>query len=314
MKKILVLTGFILLMLVATDRQAESQNFNEYYNKLIEKFNDYSDKHILPKYNELKDAFEVKMEAKDKETMDRLRREIQTAKSMISSEQELYQDLRKSKSKVSRAEVRRYITDVRKHLNEIQKESHSLTQKYKPQLEESLKTLEKHYAKWSTGMDSVLKVWKKENKKELDTLTVLYGTIRMDKFMNRAKNLKNNIRTNVAVTDFMLWDGKFDLIMDNHFDDEEIGDKVKIVVMPNPFLNNCKIDIDIPKGENVDVSIINGQSQSIKELFKGKWESGSHQLDFDITKAKGAPLPEGAYYVKIASPSYVVTKMMVFDK
>jgi hypothetical protein len=313
MRKILILASFILLW---SSISMDAQNFNLYYNKLIEDFNEYSDAEILPKYIELKEEFEKKITPADKKTLDSLRHEFKTTRSMIGSEHQIFMELRKSESKkkVSRGEIRRYLTDVRKHLNELGKESQFLIQKYNKQLDESLKSLSKYDAKWAAGMDTIISEWQKENKVELDDITIKYGTIRMDQYMKRINTLKHNIKTNISKEAFLLWDGRFDLIMDDVYDEEDAADKVALTIKPNPFLNNCLIECDIPLTEQVDVTVINGQAQVIAQLYKGKWEAGKHEVNFDITKADRAPLPPGAYYIKLSSPSYVITKMIISEK
>jgi hypothetical protein len=314
MNKILLNSILFLIIFGATIQIANAQNFSIYYDDLIQRFNSYSDSEILPVYIKLKDEFEKKLLPADKASLDSLREEVKTTKMMIGSEHQIYMEMRESDIKVSRGEIRNYVTEVRKHLNKLNTESQAFVQKYNAQLKESLKSLEKHQPRWAKGMDSVVAAWEKANKVELDDIRIKYGTIRMDSYMQRVNTLKVNIEKNVGMSDFLLWDGRFDLIMADIFDEEETADKVEMVVSPNPFTNNCKIKFNIPLTEEVDVRVIDAQAQLIAQLYKGNWEAGEHELDFDITKVRNSPVQTGAYYLKISSKSYVVTKMIISKK
>ncbi|MCC3158331.1 T9SS type A sorting domain-containing protein [Hymenobacter sp. 15J16-1T3B] len=75
---------------------------------------------------------------------------------------------------------------------------------------------------------------------------------------------------------------------------------------PNPASSAQRLDYEIKKDGNVKVELLNEQGKTLRTVFDGKQDKGSHSLDVNL-----ADLNRGTYYYKITSKGSSETRRFV---
>ncbi len=83
---------------------------------------------------------------------------------------------------------------------------------------------------------------------------------------------------------------------------------------PNPFNPTTTINFSLPIAEKVALTIYNILGQKIKILLDGEKPAGTHNVIWDGTDSRGAPVSSGIYFYKIQTASFREVKRMVFVK
>ncbi len=78
---------------------------------------------------------------------------------------------------------------------------------------------------------------------------------------------------------------------------------------PNPFNPQTKIVFELPKAENVRITITDILGRELKLLSEEKMESGIHEVTFD-----GSSFSSGVYFYKLEAGTFSDTKKMVLLK
>jgi hypothetical protein len=78
---------------------------------------------------------------------------------------------------------------------------------------------------------------------------------------------------------------------------------------PNPFNPTTNIEFDLPKGENVKITLFNSVGQDVTTILNEFKAAGSYKIDFNASN-----LPSGAYYYTINAGDFRQTKKMVLVK
>ena len=78
---------------------------------------------------------------------------------------------------------------------------------------------------------------------------------------------------------------------------------------PNPFNSATTIEFALPIQSSVKLTVQNVLGQTVRELFNGTLDPGSHQLTFDA-----ASLASGMYYYRLETPYATLARKMYFLK
>jgi hypothetical protein len=78
---------------------------------------------------------------------------------------------------------------------------------------------------------------------------------------------------------------------------------------PNPFNPSTNIKFELARSGNVKVSVYDIQGKIVNVLAEGKFEAGSHIIEF-----KGENLTSGVYFYKMETEGYVMTRKMMMIK
>ena len=81
---------------------------------------------------------------------------------------------------------------------------------------------------------------------------------------------------------------------------------------PNPFNPDTRIDIDIPKDTNADLSIFDILGKKIVTLFTGKIEARTHAFYWNGKDAGGNFVPSGIYFYVLCTRDYTSGRRMLF--
>ena len=78
---------------------------------------------------------------------------------------------------------------------------------------------------------------------------------------------------------------------------------------PNPFNPICTIQLDIPKNDNIDLTIYDIYGNNIYNIYKGTIIPGKYKFTWDASK-----FSSGIYLVRIIANQQYSTKKVVFLK
>jgi hypothetical protein len=78
---------------------------------------------------------------------------------------------------------------------------------------------------------------------------------------------------------------------------------------PNPFNPKTNFEFDLPKSENVNITIYNMLGQEVKILLNEFKNPGTYRVDFDASS-----LSSGTYIYRIKAGDFVDTKKMILVK
>lgn len=66
--------------------------------------------------------------------------------------------------------------------------------------------------------------------------------------------------------------------------------------VPNPFGQSTRIDFDLARGDNVDVSVYDVAGRRVATLSSGRREAGAHSVSWNGRATSGASAPSGVYW------------------
>jgi hypothetical protein len=75
---------------------------------------------------------------------------------------------------------------------------------------------------------------------------------------------------------------------------------------PNPFTENTHIAFYLPEAAKVTISVFDIKGTKIEMLYSGKYEAGSHVVDYDA-----ANLPHGIYYYRLETGDVALVNRMI---
>jgi len=78
---------------------------------------------------------------------------------------------------------------------------------------------------------------------------------------------------------------------------------------PNPFNPTTKISFDLPKEDNINLSVFDLSGKLVKTIVNGSIAPGSYQFDFDASEQ-----PSGIYIYKLTTSNYEQSRKMVLIK
>ncbi len=80
--------------------------------------------------------------------------------------------------------------------------------------------------------------------------------------------------------------------------------------LPNPFNPSTAIHFELPVAEEVTLAIYNTRGQKVRQLARGKFAHGGHQLIWDGTDDAGARVASGVYLCRIEASGYAATRKL----
>lgn len=83
---------------------------------------------------------------------------------------------------------------------------------------------------------------------------------------------------------------------------------------PNPFNSQTQIVFDLPESREVDVTIYNLLGQSVKSLFQGTKDAGTHTLCWEGTDSQGRAVSSGVYLVILTAGQHKFQRKLVLIK
>ena len=78
---------------------------------------------------------------------------------------------------------------------------------------------------------------------------------------------------------------------------------------PNPFNATTKITYELPKQENIKLTVYNNLGEEIKILSEGEFPKGNYKVSFDVEA-----LPSGIYFYSLRVNDFVQNKKMTLLK
>jgi hypothetical protein len=78
---------------------------------------------------------------------------------------------------------------------------------------------------------------------------------------------------------------------------------------PNPFNPVTRIDFNIPKTTNINLSIFDLNGQLVSKVYEGMMNRGEHSISWD-----GGKFSSGVYFYRLTSDGYTETKKMMMIK
>jgi subtilisin family serine protease len=83
---------------------------------------------------------------------------------------------------------------------------------------------------------------------------------------------------------------------------------------PNPFNPETTIHFRLSRSQNVEITIYNNLSQSVKKLINTRLETGEHRFLWNGKNNEGEILSSGIYYFQIRTTESVLTRKMLLIK
>lgn len=75
---------------------------------------------------------------------------------------------------------------------------------------------------------------------------------------------------------------------------------MRVLVYPNPVVENALIEYDLPENGNVEIIMLNQGGQVVGNLFKGYKVKGTHNVTLNTTTINRATLQSGVYLLQIS--------------
>lgn len=83
---------------------------------------------------------------------------------------------------------------------------------------------------------------------------------------------------------------------------------------PNPFNSNTTIPFGLPSDDNVRIVVFNSTGEMVRTLINGRFEAGTHIVQWDGLDDAGKPVSSGVYLYKLETDNYLVSKKMILMK
>ncbi|MBN2585768.1 MAG: T9SS type A sorting domain-containing protein [Candidatus Fermentibacteraceae bacterium] len=81
---------------------------------------------------------------------------------------------------------------------------------------------------------------------------------------------------------------------------------------PNPVTGTASIEFGIPAAQDADIAIYDLSGRVVTSLRPGVLQAGSHSIQWGCISDSGEPVPNGVYFLKLATPSAgTITRMFV---
>jgi len=85
-----------------------------------------------------------------------------------------------------------------------------------------------------------------------------------------------------------------------------IAKNFSLTTYPNPFNSTVRIDYELPRASDIQVSIYNTLGEEVATLFKGRSNAGTHSLSWSPNSASGV------YFVKLVSGDFVTSRKILY--
>ena len=83
---------------------------------------------------------------------------------------------------------------------------------------------------------------------------------------------------------------------------------------PNPFNPRTEISFDLPRDENVNISVYDVKGRLVRTLLSEPMTFGTHTVIWEGEDKRGNRVATGVYYYRIVAGSFTATKSMVLVK
>ena len=83
---------------------------------------------------------------------------------------------------------------------------------------------------------------------------------------------------------------------------------------PNPFNGETTIRFDSPRDEEGEVAVFNILGQRVKTIFQGRTQIGITTLHWNGVTEVGTQATTGVYFVRLKTPTTIVSKKMLYLK
>jgi len=83
---------------------------------------------------------------------------------------------------------------------------------------------------------------------------------------------------------------------------------------PNPFNPVTRIDFDLPRSSQVEISVFNLLGRQVVNLLSGTVGAGLHSVEWDGTDRTGRRVASGVYFYRLTTPTLSETRKMVLLK
>ena len=91
-------------------------------------------------------------------------------------------------------------------------------------------------------------------------------------------------------------------------------------IYPNPFVYNrqrsanMRLNFALAETGKVNISIYNIRGQKVKELMHCIMETGSHEINWDLSGKNGRSVSSGIYFLKMSAPEYLERRKFIILK
>jgi hypothetical protein len=83
---------------------------------------------------------------------------------------------------------------------------------------------------------------------------------------------------------------------------------------PNPFNPRTEIKFDLPRDENVNISVYDVKGRLVRTLLSEPMPFGTHTVIWEGEDNRGNRVATGVYYYRLVAGSFTATKSMVLMK
>jgi len=98
----------------------------------------------------------------------------------------------------------------------------------------------------------------------------------------------------------------WDAPLNTHNSSPQIPTDISLSTYPNPFNSSVRIDYDLPRASDVQLSIYNILGEEVTTLFDGHAIAGTHTLSWSPNAASGV------YFIKLEAATFVKTQKLLY--
>lgn len=91
-------------------------------------------------------------------------------------------------------------------------------------------------------------------------------------------------------------------------------DFISVISYPNPFKQSINFSMNLKDDLNIDLSIYNIKGQKVRQITRGKFDKGKHNLIWDGMDENCKTVGSGVYFYKVAAGKTNITKKIILLK
>jgi len=93
--------------------------------------------------------------------------------------------------------------------------------------------------------------------------------------------------------------------------DDQPGLVRSLQVSPNPAASVVHLEFDLATAGEVDLAILDVAGREVASVYRGHWEAGPHELQWDGRDASGRPVEGGIYFARLQGADHSAVSRVV---
>ncbi len=308
--------------------------------QLHEQLSKFRQEQVQPEMLNWKQELDAAMSSDDLQALNELRAEAaelrSEMKAMMKERMKKGMEMRRSGQRPDKETMRAHREQMEEGREAIKEKMETMAEKCRPLMKKYDETLESISDKandkrkeWKETIKQIRDTWKENNEEAIEAAREKMSENKdrprrghpMRKMRNH-RDMMPDLDCSKGRIRFMLWDGVAPEDDDSGPGNNEMinsvegfeNDNGNVRNYPNPFQSSTKIEFELPRDENVKITISDASGKVIGTLYEGNLNSGSHSFDFNADNGKFGNLSSGVYFYKIDAESFNKSGRMTLNK